>query len=45
MISNIMNVIVNKCLLAADKLMHEMHLQPGFTTYSDCVDHLVKITK
>ena len=31
-----MNEIVNKFLLAADKLMPEMHLkQPGFT-YSTC---------
>ena len=31
-----MNDIVNKCLLAGDKLMAEMHLkQPGFT-YSTC---------
>ena len=31
-----MNEIVNKFLLAADKLMPEMHLkQPGFT-YSAC---------
>ena len=30
------NEIVNKFLLAGDKLMHEMHLkQPGFT-YSSC---------
>ena len=31
-----MNQIVNKCLLAGDKLMPEMHLKlPGFT-YSSC---------
>ena len=31
-----MNAIVNKCLLAGDKLMSEMHLRrPGFT-YSAC---------
>ena len=31
-----MNKIVNKCFLAGDKLMPEMHLkQPGFT-YSAC---------
>ena len=31
-----MNEIVNKCLLAGDKLMPEMHFkQPGFT-YSAC---------
>ena len=31
-----MNEIVNKCLLAGDKFMLEMHLkQPGFT-YSAC---------
>ena len=31
-----MNDIINKFLLAGDKLMPEMHLrQPGFT-YSDC---------
>ena len=31
-----MNQIVNKCLLAGDKFMPEMHLkQPGFT-YSAC---------
>ena len=33
-----MNEIVNKFLLARDKLMTEMHLrQPGFTTCSACV--------
>ena len=32
-----MNEIVNKCLLAGDKFMPEIHLkQPGFT-YSACV--------
>ena len=31
-----MNEIINKCLLARDKFMSEMHLrQPGFT-YSPC---------
>ena len=31
-----MNEIINKCLLASDKFMPEMHLkQPGFT-YSAC---------
>ena len=31
-----MNKIINKCLLAGDKFMPEMHLrQPGFT-YSAC---------
>ena len=31
-----MNEIVNKCLLASDRFMPEMHLkQPGFT-YSAC---------
>ena len=39
-----MNKIINKFLLAGDKLMTEMHLkQPGFT-YS-ALDHLLKTKK
>ena len=38
-----MNEIINKLLLAGDKIMPEMHLkQPGFIVL---VDHLLKIKK
>ena len=40
-----MNEIVNKCLLAGDKFMPEMHLkQPGFT-YSACGPFTKKLLK
>ena len=40
-----MNEIVNKCIIAGDKFMPEMHLrQPGFP-YIVLVDHLQKTKK